>query len=181
MKQLVSASLLLIAFMSCDFRMNQKTDFYSYTKSGDLWRVPLLDPYEIVSTSNSGLNDWCLILANHKIEGPNYFRSSDRFSLSSIKSLGIQDSVIVVTNENQSWPKLSGQYSSTLIIDMKTGDQFLYSNEHHDTNIKSKTHELQIEGIQMLDWEQVKDEFMSHQKLPENWNVQGSPTKSQLH
>ena len=177
MKLLLYILILLSVSTSCNFRTDSRDDFYSYSKSGDLWRVPLIDPYEIVSPTNSGSGDWFLTIKNHKIDGPNYFHSGDEFQLSSIKTIGILDSVIVAANENEYWPKLSGQYPSTLIIDVKTKNQFLYSNKHHAEELKEKMKELKIEGIEMLEWNMVKNDFLENLKLPENWNKQRLTTK----
>lgn len=162
--------ILLCTCFSCNFSTDHKNDFYSYSKSGDLWRVPLIEPYEIISPTNSGSDDWFLVIKNHNIEGPKYFRSGDEFQLSSIKTIGILDSVIVATNENEYWPKLSGQYSSTLIIDLKTNRQFLYSNTHHVEELKETMRDLKIEKIKMLEWNKIKNDFLENLKLPEDWN-----------
>lgn len=177
MKSLVYLLAILSACTSCNFISNSKDNFYSYSKSGDLWRVPLIEPFEIVSPTNSSSNDWFLIIKNHKIDGPNYFRSGDEFQLSSIKTIGILDSVIIATNENEYWPKLSGQYPSTLILDLKTKKQFLYSNKHHSSELNEKLIELKIEEIEMLEWEKVKNDFLEKTKLPEQWNKQRLTTK----
>ena len=176
MKLLIHILAFLLVFTSCNFKSNSKDDFYSFSKSGDLWRLPIIEPYEIVLPTNSSSDDWFLIIKNHKIEGPNYFRSGDEFQLSSIKTIGILDSVIVATNENEYWPKLSGQYPSTLILDLKSEEQFLYSNKHHTTELNEKLNDLKLKEIEMLEWEKVKNDFLEKTKLPESWNKQRPTT-----
>lgn len=171
-KSLIYILTLLSVTVSCNLRRDSNEDFYSYSKSRDLWRVPLIKPYEVVSPTNSGSDDWFLIIKNHQIEGHNYFRSGDEFQFSSIKTIGILDSVIFATNVNEYWPKLSGQYPSTLIIDLKTNKQYLYSNQHHASLLKNKIRELKIENIKKFDWNIIKNQYLDSLKLPETWNNQ---------
>jgi hypothetical protein len=166
---------ILIVFTvstSCNFRTESMNDFYAYSKVGDLWRVPLIEPYEVVSPANSGPGEWFIIIKNHKAEGPNYFRSGDEFQFSSIKTIGILDSVIVATNENEYWPKLSGHYPSTLIIELKTNKQYLFSNQHHKNELNEKIRELEIGNIEMMEWNNIKNEYLANLKLPIRWNNQ---------
>jgi len=164
---------------SCNIITSSEDDFYSYSKSWDLWRVPILQPYEMVSATNTSAEDWFLIIEDHHVEGPDFFRSGQRFQLSSVKTIGILDSVIVVSNENHYWPKLSGQYSSTLIIDLKTKRQYIYSNKHHPAELNETMKALKVEAIEMLEWEMVMHDFLDNKKLPEIWNKQRLNTDSQ--
>lgn len=172
MKAFAYILILLCTCSSCNFGTDQQNDFYSYSRSGDLWRVPLIEPYEIISPTNSGSDDWFLVFDNQTLQGPDYFHSRDEFQLSSIQTIGILDSVIVATNEREYWPKLSGQYPSTLIIDMKTNDLFIFSTAHHSEELKERMKDLKIEKINMLGWNDVKIDFLENLKLPEDWNKQ---------
>jgi hypothetical protein len=169
MKNNICIILVLLLTTTCNFSNSEEKDFYSFSKSGDLWRVPLIEPYEVVSPSNSGSNDWFLIIRNNNIEGPNFYNIDDAFQLSSIKEIGIFDSVIVAKSESVYWPKLSGEYPSTLIIDVKTGKQYLYSDQHHQSELNETLVKLEIEEIKMFKWDKVKNDFIPNMKVPEDW------------
>lgn len=172
-------SLLLIAigisllFGCYNNRDNSKDDeFYTTTKTDDLWRVPLIKPYELVSPTDSDLNDWFLIVDHPHLSGTEDFtHSGDEFQFTSIQRIGIKDSIIVITNDQQYWPLLSGQYPSTLIINAKTDELFIYSNTHHVPQIESKMKELKVETIELLNWTDVKLGFQEKKRLPKSWRV----------
>jgi hypothetical protein len=142
--------------------------FYSETKRGDLWRIPLIEPYEIVSPTNQ---DWNLIIKNAHLISKDYFNPGEEygFQLSNIDSLAIEDSVIIVKSRVAYWPKLSGDYRTTLMIDTKTNEQLIFSNTHHQKELDFKIQELKIKNIRFYDFAEVVIQFQSRQKLPEGW------------
>jgi hypothetical protein len=161
--------LSILLFAGCSYLSEEPTDFYSYSKDGDLWRVPLLEPFEIVSATNSDMNDWLLIVDQPAISGPDFKLFGDEFQFGELTKVGIKDSVIVLENTNQYWPKLSGSYPGLLIINTKTSELLIYSKEHHQSAIDSTFIELGITGIKMRDWRPLKDRFFlenrSYQKV----------------
>lgn len=159
----------MIFLNSCSTESNTPTDFYSSAKDADLWRVPLIEPYEVVSPTNSELNDWFIILKNPKISGPDFTLFGDEFQFTNITSIGIQDSIIVVENTDHNWPALSGAYSSVLIINSKTNQSFIYSKEHHSDEINAKYDELGIEKIKLYSWSTLKNDFLENSKFPNEW------------
>lgn len=154
---------------ACSYLSEEPADFYSYSKDGDLWRVPLLEPYEIVSATNSDMNDWALIVDNPSISGPDFELFGDQFQFSGLLKVGIQDSIIVLENTNEYWPKLSGSYPGLLIVNTKTSELLIYSKEHHQSAIHSKFKELGIVGMVMHDWRSLKEHFLEKQELPKGW------------
>lgn len=154
---------------ACSYLSEEPADFYSYSKDADLWRVPLLEPYEIVSATNSDLNDWSLIVDNPTISGPDFELFGDQFQFGGLSKVGIQDSIIVLENTNEYWPKLSGSYPGLLIINTKTSELLIYSKEHHQSAIDSKFKELGIAEIVMHDWRPLKKRFLEKQELPKGW------------
>ncbi len=151
--------LSILLFAGCSYLSEEPTDFYSYSKDGDLWRVPLLEPFEIVSATNSDMNDWLLIVDQPAISGPDFKLFGDEFQFGELTKVGIKDSIIVLENTNQYWPKLSGSYPGLLIINTKTSELLIYSKEHHQSAIDSTFIELGITGIKMRDWRPLKDRF----------------------
>ena len=168
--KLVSGVLGLLILAACSFVSQEKTtDFYTYTKKGDLWRVPVMEPYKVVSATNSNLNDWMLIVDNPKISGPDFQLFGDQIQFGELTRVGLFDSVIVLEKTNEYWPKLAGTFPSILIVDAKTDELYIYSKEHHQTNIDKKFKELGIKKIEMHDWRSLKDRFLEKQELPNGW------------
>lgn len=162
--------LVLWFFNSCDFLPDSKSgsdDFYTAQKEGDQWRIPLLKPYSLVSPTNT--TDWFLILQSPMISGPDFMLFGEEFQLTSITQLGIQDSVIYLESADYYWPKLSGSYPSVLFVDLKTDSSFVYTKELHQKAILQKKKALNIETIELYDFETVKSDFQQKGKLPIGW------------
>jgi hypothetical protein len=160
--------ILLILLLSCQNK-SQQDDFYSTTKRWDLWRVPILKPFEIVSPTNS--DDWFLIINQPKLSHKDYFNPGDEyeFQLTSIDSVGVADSILVFKSRRHYWPKLSGDYRTTLIINAKTKEQFIFSDEHHQSEIRQKLKSLNAENIVLYSFDKVKKDFQTKGILPEKW------------
>jgi len=170
MKTKIAASIVLIfTLLSCKSKTNNTSDFYSYTKKWDLWRVPVLEPYEIVSPTNG--DDWFLIIKQPKLANKDYFNPGDEyeFQLSSIDSVGVMDSVLVFKSRREYWPKLSGDYKTTLIINAKMNEQFIFSDEHHQSEIRQKLKSMNVEKMPLHSFEEVKVNFQAKRTLPEGW------------
>ncbi|MES2556060.1 MAG: hypothetical protein V4604_07915 [Bacteroidota bacterium] len=167
--KLLAIVLGTVLLTACSYLSEEPADFYSYSKDGDLWRVPLLEPYEVVSPMNSDLNDWALIVDNSTISGPDFELFGDQFQFGSLSKVGIHDSVIVLENTNEYWPKLAGSYPGILIVDARTSELFIYSKEHHQLAIDAKFKELNISEIVMHDWRPLKDRFIEKLELPAGW------------
>ncbi len=163
---------------SCEFFSEKSSEeaekaeeeyFYSSKKDGDLWRVPLLRPYEIVSPLNSNLNDWTLIVDNPKITGPGYNPSSTELQFGGLYYIGIQDSIIRLDNENSHWPTHAGMYPTTLLINAKTQEFFIARTEENKKEIEEQLKAWGIEKIEMHFWDEVKDAYQEKGKLPKDW------------
>lgn len=153
--------------LSCSSEPSGNSEFYTSKKEFDLWRFPLLPPYELVSPNND--SDWFLILQDPKIIGHDFILNETEFQFTSITQIGIIDSIIVIENTDQYWPKLSGMYPSILMIDAKSNTCFIYSREHHLEEIVRKKNELNIENIKLHPWSEVREDYQKFGKLPENW------------
>lgn len=160
--------LLFTALLSCQGR-TKKANFYSYTKKWDLWRVPILEPYEIISPTNS--EDWTLIIKHPKLSHKDYFNPGDEydFQLTSIDSVGVADSILIFKSQSLYWPKLSGDYRTTLIINAKTKEQFIFSDKHHQSESRQKLKSLKAENIPLFSFDKVKQDFQTKRTLPEGW------------
>lgn len=160
--------LLFMTLLSC-WNKTRQDDFYTSTKRWDLWRVPILKPYEIVSPTNN--DAWFLIIKHPKLSNKDYFNPGDEyeFQLTSIDSVGLADSVLVFKSRSHYWPKLGGDYPTTLLIDAKTKEQFIYSNEHHQAEIRKKLKSMKSENIRLYSFDKIKNDFQTRGILPEGW------------
>lgn len=158
--------VLSVLFLSCN-NGPAKDNFYSYNKTSDLWRLPLLEPYELISPTKSG--DWFLVLEQPDFNNNDFFNTGNEFQLSNIESIGIRDSVIVIHSTNIYWPKLGGSYNTTLLIDAKTGNKFIFSNQHHRMDLSEKLEELKVKTLQLRRLEDVWKAFQARLSLPEEW------------
>jgi hypothetical protein len=160
--------LLNMTMLSCQNKAKQD-DFYSSTKRWDLWRVPILKPYEIVSPTND--DAWFLIIKYPKLSHKDYFNPGDEyeFQLTSIDSVGVADSILILKSRSYYWPKLSGDYPTTLIINAITDEQFIFSDEHHQSEIRKKLKSLYVDSAVLYCFEKVKNDFQTKKILPKGW------------
>ena len=160
--------LLLIALLFLGCKTNStKHDFYSYSKSFDLWRLPLIEPIELISATNS--RDWFLVITNPNFQNPDFF-SNGGFQLSDIESVGLQDSVIVIHSSSLYWPKLSGSYNTTVIINTKTNEKYIYSNQHHSKDLNARLTGLGIKSIKLYPLGNLLKSFQANLSLPKEWS-----------
>jgi len=158
-------TILLTGLLTSCTGLSGKTGFYSHTRSGDLWRLPLAEPYELISPTNT---DWFLVLKPHPDLHPDYVNSGDEFQLSSIDSAGLFKSVIVLHSTNVYWPRLAGSYKSTLILDTATHKVWLFPDQQGE-KIRSRLRELTVTNIRLLPIGPVIRQFQDSLKLPDEW------------
>jgi hypothetical protein len=161
-------AFLFLSLFSCQ-NNSQKDNFYSYSKTLDLWRVPILEPYEIVSATNT--DDWVFVLKNPMLKHKDYFNPGENydFQLSSIDSVGVVDSILIFKSKSLYWPKLGGDYKTTLFVNAKTREQFIYSDKHHSQEIAQKIKDLRIREVNLYNFAEVKQRFQADMTLPKGW------------
>lgn len=158
-------NILLTGLLTCCTGLSGKTGFYSHTRSGDLWRLPLAEPYELISPTNT---DWFLVLKPHPDLHPDYVNTGDEFQLSSIDSAGLLKSVIVLHSTNVYWPRLAGSYKSTLILDTVSHKVWLFPDQEGN-KIRSRLSELKVSDIRLLPIDPIVRNFQDSLKLPDGW------------
>jgi len=160
-------TLLISGLITGCTSLTGKNDFYSYTRSGDLWRLPLAEPYELISPTNTP-DDWFLVLKPHPNLHPDYVTIGDEFQLSSIDSAALLKTVIVLHSKNVYWPRLSGSYQSTLILDTASHKVWLFPDQQGE-KIRSRLKELKVPEIGLLPIEPIIRKFQDSLKLPDGW------------
>ena len=153
-----------LALVSCRSKSNAE-NFYSYNRDFDLWRFPLIEPYELISPTNSG--DWFLVIPNHKFKHKDFFSSSTEFHLSNIDSVAILDSLIILHCKNLYWPKLSGMYNTTVLLNNRNGIHYIFSVDHHKKEFIDTLSSLSTSAPRMHDLSKLVDSFTKDLKLPD--------------
>ena len=124
--------ILAVLLMSCNYNnMNNKNDFYSYSKFGHNDRIPLIEPYALISDR----------------EGKWIFQSEEMGDKNSINewpviSIGIIDSTNIVVN---AWRMGSNTYMIWLIV-----------NVNDDKSIEFKKEEDYLTYLRTLHGDSVK-------------------------
>lgn len=160
--------LFAIAFSSCDYYAGAEEGFYAYNKDGDLWRVPLIEPYEVVSPTNSDMNDWFLVVEAGIIKTENYDVFGDEEQFTDIRNVAIQDSVIILDLEKHYWPLLSSDFDTKVVLDARNHELFAYPSVQ-DNDFEIKINDLGIETPRFYDWQSVKSSFLDSLGRPDGW------------
>lgn len=172
LKYILVISSVLCAVYTCQLPMEPDaeghTSFYTAQKVEDLWRVPLLEPFEVISTNNA--DDWFFIWESPNITASDFVEHEGDFQLTNIQKVGILDSVLVLEIDQHYWPLLGGDFPSVLVIDVKTMQGYFYSKDHHEDALSLKMRELGIEAVEMLNWEALKNTFQESGELPTAWS-----------
>ncbi|HOF17108.1 MAG TPA: hypothetical protein PLF32_05745 [Bacteroidales bacterium] len=146
--------ILAVLLMSCNYNnMNNKNDFYSYSKIDRDDRIPLIEPYSI---SSDGKGKW--IFQSEKMP-------LKRLSEWPVISVGIMDSANIVVN---AWRLGSDSYKIWRIV-----------NVPNDTVVEFRTEEeylaylkkINIDSVKLYtDFEAIYKEFdKENGTLPSEW------------
>jgi hypothetical protein len=128
--------------------------FYEYSKIGDVYRIPLLEPYEANSYSYG--TSWFFELPFNNMK----YKSQ----VADIKLIGVEGSHIVVYTERTSLPQ--GMSEAWFVIDLDGKTEKFFTTE------ASYKEEIEKEGIETIILYNVKEvfkEFDEEKKLPLEW------------
>lgn len=97
---------------------NQREDFYRYSKDGDLYRIPLIKPFQVISSTGVG-GDWIMKLPQEQIKnGKNAIE---------VSSLTVVDSIIIIYSELTYMSE--GMTPVWLLIDTRNKRELFLQNE----------------------------------------------------
>ena len=144
-------------FMGCN--NTSKKGFYDYSSYSDLVRVPLIEPYEIISADQG--NTFTFMLPFDKINKLYY---TDQ--ITPTDSIGINDNFIVLytkgmnlgSNKTQAW----------FLIDIKNKDEVAFT-KHEE--FQEFIHSKKIGTIKLYDCKSIYSVFASKGSLPTEWPV----------
>lgn len=151
---------LLIVFMcfSCGNpnqekggQVEQEDSFYTAAKEGDLYRVPLVKPIQIISTNGIG-SDWILKFPYRQIKNKKSVE---------VSAVNVVDSLIIVYSESTYLP--GAMTEAWFLIDTKNKTEVVYQNEND--YVKGLA-EIKIKEPRLIEINQLYGEFKETQKLP---------------
>ena len=136
----------LIISTSCNEAGKKKEGFYEFSQTWDLYRVPLIDPFQVISADQG--NTWTL----------------KRFDKEDVVSkVGINGSVMVVFSRRTALPGKMTQAWFVLRPDTK---EEVFTSE---TEYKSYLTSIGLGSVKLYDINQVFSDFDKYKKLPEEW------------
>jgi hypothetical protein len=132
---------------------NQKKDgFYDYSQTLDLYRIPLIEPYQIISADRG------------------YSWMFERAGLSNVvNQVGIEDSVIVLYSSRTALN--DGMSQAWFVLKAGTKEEKLFKTEE-DYNKYLRL--IGIDSIRIYEVNQVFAEFDKNKRLPPEWPKQNA-------
>lgn len=141
--------LFLAVLLSCN-----QNDFYEEYQVDDLWRLPLIAPYELrnvagANPEHSSNDNWHLIFKN-KIKGDKFFEVGVN-----VTNINVTDSIIYgYGTANPCYP---------FIINLKLNTEKIYSDKH---NWESDLYNLSVDSKKLFDVFNLFENFKNKNTLP---------------
>lgn len=132
-------------------------DFHKSRKKGDLWRFPLIYPFELISPTK---DDWFLKLEEFN---PYSFKLNIPYQVSYIDSIGIVEGEIFLHSKKADFP--GGSRPSWFTIEIIEKDSFKIKSYMDDEFNKRKINRC----LNLHYAPKVIDEFQNSQRLPPEW------------
>ena len=142
----------MIIIYSCDIPSSRGGDFYSYSKDGDLYRIPLLEPFEVYNSGSINYS-WSFDLP-YKNSG----LVMDQIGVDEV-GVQIQDSILVLYSYRMSLPGKMSQ--AWFIVNLKEKKELYFTDSS-----KYYEHISNIGGIELFRCEEIFKEFEETKKLP---------------
>lgn len=150
--------IMTILLVSCNFNnnsnMSKQNDFYSYSDFGHNDRIPLIEPYSLISNGQGewGFQSEKMNSPNSPFEGP-------------VISVGIMDSANIIVN---AWRRGSNTYEIWLIVNALNDSSIEFKTEEEYLVYLKKTH---IDSVKLYtDFDAIYREFNKKDgTLPSDW------------
>lgn len=110
--------LTITGILSCENQSDKTQDFYTYTRDWDLYRIPLIEPYELFSVTSSD-SDWFFKLPPTLIENQKQIP---------VDAVTIKDSLIF-TFTKDIYLYMVGDISLWCVIDAKNKQHQVFTKE----------------------------------------------------
>ena len=152
----------LLIFFSC----NEEHNFYSYSvEDWDLYRIPILEPYQIVSAT-ADKESW-------SFQPENKFNVNGilgEYHLPQVRKIGVCDSVIFLYSDYPNILYLNEP--AWLVIDARinSGSDTLRTELVTDKNFHSFLSERKMNYSMFHKIEHISSKFLTNYTLPNDWN-----------
>lgn len=149
--------IISIVVFGCQPKKTRNNNFYNYSKDWDLDRIPLIQPYELISADKGYL--W--VLRNKELD-----YKKKKYYDAGVEKVGVYFNYIIL-------------YTSSTYFDYKMTELWIVINTHNDTTVYYTEEDKYITGIRKMEikipltlyttseiFNKFKDSFI----LPEEWN-----------
>ena len=151
----------LFLFFSSILIWGCKKDFYNYKKDEDLWRFPILEPYELISPTK---DDWFIKIKNFN---PYPFKSSRPYQLSYIDSIGLVNNLIIIHSLHANLPNES-RPMWFIIETHKNEDSKVFIFDKKNFLLEIDKRNLKDE-LMIYSADKLVTDFQKNLNLPEQW------------
>jgi hypothetical protein len=147
--------VLVIAFLIMSCSNNDKNKgFYDYSRVSYIYRLPVIEPYEITSRDNGA--NWVISFKD----------SPPAHAIQFIKSIGRQDSIFVVYSPMDL--SVPGHPPVWLVVDAAEKKEKVFTEEKaYMLHLKSN----HLEKVKLYDIQTVFMDFDKKKKLPPEWLI----------
>lgn len=147
MKKIKLLLIILTVIVICWLLFKEK-GFYEYSKNGDYYRIPMIEPIEIRSYDYG--NNWFYRFQFHSIKS--------QFDITNISSIGIKDSLVFLYR--------GGWKETWVIVDINNSNEILFTAEESFNKYLQKS---KINEVKLYDVKSVFKEFDITGNLPNEW------------
>lgn len=146
--------ILLGILTACNSENTKKQEsFYDNSKKWDLNRIPLIEPYQLLSADNG--YSWV-------------FKRNDKEDV--INKVGISDSTIILFSNRTALPGMMSK--AWFVIKLNPYNEKVFTNE---IDYKTYLTEIGVSRADLHDVGLIFQEFNEQNKLPKEWSQQPSP------
>jgi hypothetical protein len=152
-KKIILAAFSVMLLSSCGNSNNkQEMKFYKQSKAADLYRIPLIQPYELISADRGA--SWHYKTANDQI--------------GNVDAVGINNTIVVIHSPSVYRPDLGGNVEQWHIINASDGTEMDLTTESDYEAYKKK---LNLYQIKLYNVNDLFREFDNKGTLPLEWKA----------
>lgn len=152
MRKVITVTVMAFLFGSCNWGTNKKkVGFYDYSRVNYIYRLPLIEPYEITSPDNGA--SWGIAFKNNPPAA---------HGVQFLTNIGIQDSVFVVYSPKDL--SFSSDHPQVwVVVDVANKEEKIFTNEKdYNTHLKNKG----LKDIKLYEINPLYTDFDKNRKLP---------------
>jgi hypothetical protein len=161
MKTTIIFLAAVFLFMSCNWSNDkEKEGFYDYSQTIDLYRIPIIEPYEITSSDKG--SSWLM-----DFKGSN---SPSNLGTGKVDSVGVKGQYFIVYSKRTALPAI-GMIEAWFVINATTKEEKVFmTRQEYNEYLKNQN----IDETKLYDINTVFRDFEEKRKLPPEWPEQPS-------